>query len=222
MSISCISKFNYKLHLNSSTNEAFLTKAQLVLKSILHMIPNLGGAIIKSVDGYCLDFCAHSVKHLTDFKDSLDYNKVISMIYCLNKQHSFLSKKYNYGLFYLDLKDIVVIDSSIFICINPEVVKNINLIGEFVFYSPFSRNSKSAFFSPELLVLDKIPSAVDCKCFYYSLGALAIYCLFGKNIKDLDVNDVKHILNPIYQTKLYWMLLKATDSNSERRNLIYI
>lgn len=222
MSISCISKFNYKLHLNSSTNEAFLTKVSLVLKSILHMIPNLGGAIIKSVDGYCLDFCAHSVERLIDFNESLDYNTVISMIYCLNKQHSFLSKKYNYGLFYLDLKDIVVIDSSIFICINPEVVKTINSVGEFSFFAPFPRNSKSAFFSPELLALDKIPSVVDCKCFYYSLGALAIYCLFGKNIKDLDVNDVKHILNPILQTKLYWMLLKGIDSNYERRTLLFI
>jgi hypothetical protein len=215
MSITSLSKFNYKLHLKSSANEAFL-------KSILHMIPNSGGAIIKSVNGYCIDFCAHSVQHFSDFKDSHDYNTIISMIYCLNKQHSFLSKKYNYGLFYLDLKDIIVIDSSIFICINPEVVKNINSLGEFSFYSPFSRNSNSAFFSPELLALDKIPSAVGYKCFYYSLGALAIHCLFGKNIKGLDVIDVKHVLNPIYQTKLYWMLLKATDSNYERRNLIYI
>jgi hypothetical protein len=186
------------------------------------MIPNSGGAIIKSVNGYCIEFCAQSVKHLIDFKESLDYTRVISMLYCLNKQQSFLSKKFNYGLFYIDLKDSVVIDSSLFICINPEVVKNINSLGEFVFYSPFSRNSKSAFFSPELLALDKIPSVVNCKCFYYSLGALAIYCLFDKNIKGLDIIDVKHILNPIYQTKLYWMLLKATDSNCERRTLIYI
>jgi len=215
MSITSLSKFNYKLHLKSSPNDRFL-------KSILHMIPNSGGAIIKSVNGYCIDFCAQSVQHLTDFKENLDYNFVISLIYYLNKQHAFLSKKYNYGLFYLDLRDIIVIDSSIFICINPEVVKNINSLGEFVFYSPFSRNSKSAFFSPELLALDKIPSSVDCKCFYYSLGALAIYCLFNKNIKGLDVIDVKYILNPICQTKLYWMLLKATESNCERRTLIYI
>lgn len=219
MSITCVSKFNYKLRLNFSANE---TKVPLVLKSILHVIPNLGGAIIKSVNEYCLDFCANSVQNLIDFKEQLDYGEVISMLYCLNKQYSFLSKKYNYGLFYIDLKDIVVIDSFIFICINPEVVKNINSVGEFSFNSPFSRNSKSAFFSPELLTLDKIPSVVDCKCFYYSLGALAIYCLFGKHIKGLDIIDIKNILKPIFQTKLYWMLLKATDPNCERRNLIYI
>lgn len=222
MSITCVSKFNYKLHLNSSVNEDFLTKVPWVLKSILHMIPNLGGAIIKSVNGYCIDFCAQSVEKLIDFNESLDYNTVVNLIYCLNKQHSFLSKNFNCGLFYIDMKDIIVIDSSIFICINPEVVKNINSVGEFVFYSPFSRSSNSAFFSPELLALDKIPSVVDCKCFYYSLGALAIYFLFGKNIKGCDVIHVKHILNPICQTKLYWMLLKATDPNCGRRNLIYI
>ena len=218
MSIVSLSKFNYKLYLNSSANETFLPN----VKSILHMIPNSGGAIIKSVNGFCIEFCAQSVQKLSDFTESFDYNDVITMIYCLNKQHSFLSKKYKCGLFYLDLKDIVLIDSSIFICINPNVVKNINLVGEFSFYSPFSRNSKSAFFSPELLALDKIPSVVDCKCFYYSLGALAIYCLFGKNINSLDKVEIDKLLFPIYQTKLYWMLLKATDPTCERRNLIYI
>jgi hypothetical protein len=219
MSIVSLSKFNYKLHFNSSVNEGFL-------KSILHMIPNSGGAIIKSVNGYCIEFCAQSVQHnikfSCDFAESFDYNTVISMLYCLNKQHSFLSKKYNCGLFYLDLKDIIVIDSYTYICINPELVKNINTLGEFVFHSPFSRNSKSAFFSPELLALDKIPSAVDYKCFYYSLGALAIHCLFNKNIKGLDIIDVKRVLNPICQTKLYWLLLKAIDSNYERRTLLFI
>jgi serine/threonine protein kinase len=146
----------------------------------------------------------------------------MSMIYCLNKQHLFLSKKHNCGLFYLDLKDIVVIDSSIFVCINPMAITNITSVGDFSFYSPFSRNSKTAFFSPELLALDKIPSAVDCKCFYYSLGALAIYCLFGKHIKGLDSDEIQKLLIPIYQTKLYWMLLKALEYNYERRSFIYI
>lgn len=219
MSITHLSNFNYKLHLKCSANE---TKVPLVLKSILHMIPNLGATIIKSDTKYCIDFSAQSVQHLTDFKDKLDYNSVISLIYCLNKQQLFLSKKHNLGMFYLDFKDIIVIDSFIFICINPEVVKNINCYKEFSFCSPFSRNSKSAFFSPEILALDKIPSVADCKCFYYSLGALAIYCLFNKNIKGLDSCEINKLLLPIYQTKLYWMLLKTIDLNCERRTLLYI
>jgi hypothetical protein len=186
------------------------------------MIPNLGGSIIKSDTKYSIDFSAQSVQHLIDVKANLDYNSVISLTYCLNKQHLFLSKKHNHGLFYLDFKDIIVIDSSIFICINPEVVKNINCYGKFSFYSPFSRNSKTAFFSPEILALDKIPSVVDCKCFYYSLGALAMYCLFGKHIKGINSDEIQQLLNPIYQTKLYWMLLKALEHDSERRTLIYI
>jgi hypothetical protein len=224
MSVTRLSKFNYKLYFNSSANEHFLPKVPLVLKSILHMIPNLGGAIIKSDDGYYIDFCAQSVQPLTEFKKSLDYdyNTVISIIYSLNKQQTFLSEKYNHGMFFIDLKDIVVIDSSIFICINPELVKSINSFGEFSFYSPFSRASNSAFFSPEILAIDKIPSCVDCKCFYYSLGALAIYCLFNKNIKGLTELEIKQLLNPIYQTKLYWMLLKSVSLDYERRTLLFI
>jgi len=218
MSITHLSNFNYKLQLKSSSNDI----VQLVLKSILHMIPNLGGTIIKSDSEYCIDFSAQSVQYLTDVKEKLDYNSVISLIYCLNKQQKFLSMKHNHGLFYLDFKDVILIDSSIFICINPELVKNINCYGEFSFCSPFSRASNTAFFSPEILTLDKIPSVADCKCFYYSLGALAIYCLFNKNIKGLDSIQVNKLLLPIYQTKLYWTLLKTIDSNCERRSLLYI
>jgi hypothetical protein len=218
MSIVSLSEFNYKLQLKSSSNDI----VPLVLKSILHMIPNSGGAIIKSHTKYSIDFSAQSVQHLTDVKDKLDYNSVISIIYCLNKQQTFLSKKHNHGMYYLDFKDIIVVDSSIFICINPEVVKTINCYGEFSFCSPFSRASNTAFFSPEILALDKIPSVMDYICFYYSLGALAIYCLFDKNIKGLDKYEIDKLLLPIYQTKLYWMLLKTIESNCERRILLYI
>jgi len=218
MSITHLSNFNYKLQLKSSLNDI----VPFVLKSILHMIPNFGGTIIKSDTECCINFSAQSVQHLTDVKDNLDYNSVISLIYCLNKQQTFLSKKHNYGMYYLDFKDIIVIDSFIFICINPVVVKTINCYGEFSFCSPFSRASNTAFFSPEILALDKIPSVTDYRCFYYSLGALAIYCLFDKNIKGLDKYEINKLLLPIYQTKLYWMLLKTTDSNCERRSLLYI
>ena len=115
------------------------------------------------------------------------------------------------------MKNIIVIDSSIFICINPSLIKDIR-DKHFTFYSPFSRASKHGFFSPEIMELNFIPASIHLNCFYYSLGALAVYCLFGKKIDKASVSD---LLKPIAQTKLYWMLLKSLSIDCERRTLIY-
>jgi hypothetical protein len=180
----------------------------------------MGGAIIKSSKGHYINFCANSVCKLTEY-NKLGYNDVIFMMNCLNNQNIFLSKKFNCGMYYLDLNDIIVVDSSIFININPQSSKNIT--SEFyTFNSPFSRNSKSSFFSPEILALDKIPATITCKCFQYSLGALAIYFLFGKNARGLDDIDIKKILTPILQTKLYWTLLRAINADYKKRNLLLV
>ena len=218
MSINRISKFNYQLHFSNSVCEPFL-------KSILFMINNFGGALIKSTKGYCIDFCAHGVSKLVDC-EKLDYNLVVSMMNCLNKQNAFLLKKHDCGMFYIDLKDIIVIDSSTFIYCSSENIRKITF-GLYLFNSPFSRDSNTAFFSPEIMVLNKIPAAISFKCFYYSLGALAIYCLFNKNItarinEIVDIADIKKILFPILQTKLYWTILKSTAIDCEKRTLLFI
>jgi hypothetical protein len=216
MSIICLSKFNYQIHLPYFTSEPFL-------KSILEMIPNdLGAAVIKSSKGVCIDLCAHSIEHLSEYKADFDYNDIICIMQNLNKQHDFLRKKYSCGFFIIDLKDIIVIDNSTFICINSNLTKPINLNGDFVFYSPFSRSSNGSFISPELITMNIIPSFASSKCFYYSLGALGISCLFKKKIEGLEIYEIEKILKPIYQTKLYWSLLKSTHVDCDKRTLLYI
>jgi hypothetical protein len=144
------------------------------------------------------------------------------MIHDLNKQNDFLRNNYDCGFFCLDLNNILMIDSSIFIFTHPKFIRKIHL-DHFVFQSPFSRSSNSTFFSPELMAMNSLPSTVGFKCFYYSLGSLCIFCLFGIKIelKD-DSHSINKILKPIYQTKLSWTLLKLTDIDIERRMLIYI
>jgi len=146
------------------------------------------------------------------------------MIHDLNKQNDFLRNNYDCGFFCLDLNNILMIDSSIFICSHPKFIRKIHL-DKFVFQYPFSRSSSSTFFSPELIALNYLPSTVGFKCFYYSLGSLCIYCLFGIKMEVEDyhfVHSIDKILKPIYQTKLNWTLLKLTDFDIERRMLIYI
>jgi len=220
MSLVRLSQFNYQIHFSSSVGEEFL-------KSILEMLNNnnldlgLGATLIKceTGSGWCIDFFADSVCELTDVP--INYNNVVFLMRDLNKQNYILYKKFHRGFFYIDLKDVVVIDSSTFVCVNHRCVENINIEGNFVFNYPFSRASESAFFSPELLSLEKIPAEVNYKCFYYSLGALGIYLLFGKKV-DSCREGLEKIVGSICNTKLYWTLLRCASVDCERRDLLFI
>lgn len=186
--------------------------ADIFFKSIFEM---LSATIIISEKNSILEFYAHSVKHLTQ----LDYYQTISLLHSLYKQNSYL-ENFGLGFYCLGADDIVMIDDSIFICINPVFIKEKDANGDFSFYAPFSRIRSLGFFSPEIRALYTIPATVSHKCFYYSLGALAICSLFGdgKNTDDVSVK----LLKPIAQTKLYWTILKLLSIDCERRMLLFI
>jgi hypothetical protein len=81
---------------------------------------------------------------------------------------------------------------------------------ELLFSKPFTR-SNYGFWSPEILKLDCIPSSCPTNCFFYSLGLLLLYSMFGSREKES--------LNIIFGTKLYWCILRLL---SEKRTLLYI
>jgi|UniRef100_A0A6C0DSG5 hypothetical protein len=181
----------------------------------------LPGSYIVSVnkEPLAINFFSKSVKPLSYYckKRLVDYYMAINIIRDLYNQHIFVSK-YGYGFYYIDLDDIIVIDNSIFLYINSQVVKEFRN-GQLMFFSPFNRTAQHAFYAPEILVLQSIPAKLSHKCFYYSLGALAIYCLFGAKLVN---SDASLLLKPISQTKLYWLILKLVDPDCERRSALII
>jgi hypothetical protein len=235
MSITTLSQFNFKFQLKRGSQSDSSVAELSLLKSIMEIISNTGSgsgsgsgssgssgaSIIKSASGYHIEFYATSVTYLSAVSLPLDYNVVINILNCLRRQQDILYNKYNYGIYYIDLNDIIVIDSDIFIYTNPDGIKPLNSSGNFIFNSPFYRNSSSAFFSPELMKLDKIPATINYKCFYYSLGAFGIYCLFMKKLNTIE-DTIEKILKPIYQTKLYWMILRSCSIDHERRSILFI
>ena len=238
MSITTLTQFNFKFQLKRGSQSDSSVAELSLLKSIMEIISNSGSgsgsgsgssgssgssgaSIIKSASGYHIEFCATSVTYLSALSLPLHYNVVINSLNCLRMQQDILYNKYNYGIYYIDLNDIIVIDSDIFIYTNPDGIKPLNSSGNFIFNSPFYRNSSSAFFSPELIKLDKIPATINYKCFYYSLGAFGIYCLFMKKLNNIE-DTIEKILKPIYQTKLYWMLLRSCSIDHERRSILLI
>jgi len=206
----------------------FLNKNELFLQSIV--VPMLLDGAFMNDSFNTIEFYAHSVKPLSLYLQSgMSYHSVIHLIWYLSKQQEFL-KKNGYGFYSLHLNDILVIDECKFICVNPEIVKQIKN-ESITFYSPFLRNG---FVSPEILNVESIPASISYRCFYYSLGALAVYCYFGINICDVGANcddlDETHlvyskimdILSPISDSKLYWCLLKCLCVDSNKRSLLFV
>jgi hypothetical protein len=181
----------------------------------------LPGSYIVSVNNepIAINFFSTSVKPLSYYckKGLVDYYMTLNIICDLYNQRDFLDKR-GYGFYCIHLEDIIVIDKSIFICTNPDVVKECRN-KQLAFFSPFNRTAEHGFYSPEILQLQSIPAKVSHKCFYYSLGALAIYCLVGGKLEN---SHASLLLKPISQTKLYWLILKLVDSDCERRSALII
>ena len=160
----------FQLRFNSPNYEA-------LLKSVAFVVGG-GGAGSR----HAFEFRANKVQtlelHLMEHGYKMNYNACLSLLYNLDSQNEFLLAS-GFSIFCLCLKDILVIDDSCFVFVNPENLRATDANGGIVFLSPFS---KHGFCSPELLAACKLPCKVSCTTFYYSLGALAVYCLFKKNL----------------------------------------
>jgi len=153
-------------------------------------------------------FTAEQIRTLSDYLDkeeSLTEAKCIKMIDTLTKQIIYLERT-NYAFYGVSVRDIIVINDTVFININPDTllpVKNNNML----FLNPFL---KPQFVSSDIKQLTKLPSKIDCKVGYYSLAALIIYCLLNEEIVEIEekqrIKYIETILKPIFYTKIYWFL----------------
>ena len=171
-------------------------------------------------------------------KASLSYNSCLSLLYNLANQNSFLEKEKDkdkkYSIFCIRLKDILVINDSNFIFVNPENIGPVDAAGQITFLSPFSRHG---FCSPEILLLAFLPCKLDVETFYYSLGALAVFCISNVNVSNsfTDVTefsrspsesgskiDLSSVLKQIFGTKLYWTILRLLHVEPKKRTFLFV
>jgi hypothetical protein len=161
-------------------------------------------------------FCAENIKPLKDLikNNSLSHNKCIKLIYDLTNQILYL-KKLGYSFYGFDINDILVVDELFMFCSAEYVVPLVN--ESIIFYSPI----KQAYFSnPELYNLTTLPSEISYKCCYYSLGTLVIYCLLNAYIKRIE--EIEQVIEPLYNTKIYWFMKRCLDSDINKRELLLI
>ena len=205
---------------------------EIFLKSI-HESCLLSGSSINS-KGNTISFYASSVQpfdHKCDNNNKRSYNTFIHFVCSLSKQQQYL-ENYGFSFYGIHLSDILVIDECRFVIINPTMCKEIRASSShsksIILTEPFLKGGGgggggSSFFSPELIAIDHLPASLHYKTFYYSLGLLSIYYLFGPTTTTTITNDHFELqLNSISGTKLYFFILRLLRKNPEDRYMIFI
>ena len=157
-------------------------------------------------------FHATSVMRFTEFKqeNQITMSTIERLIENLTNQIDYLSKEYNHTFYRINPNDILVID------LMPLIKSETD---EIIFTMPFC---KDYYISPEIKEITSLPSKINAKTIYYSLGSFIIdllYILFS--IKERKAT-IKTIPIQIKYTKLYWFLHKATLLNPKDRYLLFI
>jgi len=166
-------------------------------------------------------FTAENVKPLSTFlqKGKLTNQETIKMIHDLSKQIAYLETKLLAFIGY-NLEDILVINDDTFFIINTSRLLKIDPSTNYIpIYSPIE---KPYFSSPELNELTKLPSKIDYRASYYSLGALILFCSTNIYIFAELKEDKHDILKPIYYTKIYWFLRRCFHETCNKRILLFI
>ena len=166
-------------------------------------------------------FHASSVMRFTEFKqeNQITMKTIEQLIKNLTNQLHHLSKEYNHTFYRFNPNDIIVIDFSQFLYISLDDLMPITTdktINEIIFTVPFC---KDYYISPELKEITSLPSSINAKTIYYSLGLFIIDLLYSF----FSIKERKSLIPPqIKYTKLYWFLYKATMPNPKDRHLLFI
>jgi len=130
-------------------------------------------------------------------------------VYDLGSQILYL-KDNNIGIFYFDLNDIIIINSSDFLFINPNKLfkkGNTNSIQSEIWEKNISE--KLDFMPPELKNKNINISLLQYSTAYYSLAKLILY------VFDLVLDD-------IYFTSIYFFLHRCLEVDPKKRELLYL
>ena len=215
----------YKIHQTNDTDTNFLlylsgnkSRKYEIYRSIsdTKILPN---AFYNDEDQVII-FTAEKVSTLSAIlsKGSLTMKNAINMVSNLSKQISYL-QAHNIAFYGYNLDDIIVINETIYIIANTKNMLDIDEGTEGIYFN--SPINQIKFTSPEVIKLTKLPSNVNYRSSYYSLGALICFSLLNINICSNETN-IEKILEPINYTKMYWFLKRCFLPKSEERLLLFI
>lgn len=219
---------SYKVSQDSPYNFNMLIKGKNNQKIYNSLIKTniLNNSFIDVLDD-CICFTAETVEPLKDFLFKENTNtkltniQSIQLLKTITRQIKYL-EGINYTFYGFNIDDILVINETKYIIVSSEHIKHIQDT-EMIFNYPFNI---PYFSSPEILKLTNLPSKQHYKSCYYSLGALLVFCVLNKNL--LVGNEIKsdkeldELLEPIYDTNIYWFLKRCLNSDVNKRVLLLV
>lgn len=224
--IEFLSTDEFSVYKNKEQNTLFTIEFQKSSESLINSIIKTKLIIASTIsDDYKIfSFRCSSVKSFKKFisnRENINYENSLKIIVSLVKQFQYLIT-IEYECFYeYIIENIIVIDDDKFIYLSNEDLLKLSESNKINFIKPFNREG---FISPELLKINAIPSELNYKTIYYSLGALVVYFLFNKNINNKDglKYDLNEILKPIEGTKLFGLLNRCLCEEANSRSIIYL
>jgi hypothetical protein len=160
------------------------------------------------------------LKKFISNKKNINYENTLKLVVSLTNQIQYLIITECECFYEYIIENIIVIDDDKFIYLSNDDLLKISESNNFNFTNPFNRNG---FISPELFKINSIPSELNYKTIYYSLGALVVYFLFDKNInKDEFKYDLNEILKLIEGTKLFGLIIRCLFQEANERSIVYI
>jgi len=161
----------------------------------------------------------------------MSYQPCLWFLYNLYNQNEYLMNE-DMSIFCMRIKDILVINNSIFVFINCKNVANIDIHTDTIsFTTPFSR---FGFCAPEIMAVSALPAIVDSRCFLYSLAALLVFCITRVNICELTTENTRIVenlgvysvilphLKTLVGTKLHWCILRMLKVVPRKRRFLYL
>ena len=221
---------------NKSFSIFFDSYNEVLIKSILKTRIILGATTTEKYRS--LTFKASSVLSFFDFQKELKrenkslkltYNLALKMTHNLVTQLNYLITQFSKTFLGFSPKNLIIIDKSKFVYLCDEFLLDIIKNGEngekILIKSPFTRDD--FFLAPELLSIKEIPTFINYKVSYFSLGYLILYTLLGddSDSEDLPEKDkISHRMSTliIKNTKLYWLLERCLVEEPKNRSILFI
>jgi hypothetical protein len=206
-----------------------ITRTKILSNAFLSEAENNESSVGQEAEA--IMFTAQTVKPLSILlqKGKLTNRQTVKMIHDLSNQIAYLETNM-LAFFGYNLEDILVINEDIYFIANTKHLLRMESSGKIESSSKneskhlyFNNPIEKPYFSnPELNELTKLPSKIDYRASYYSLGALVLFCATNIYIFAELKEDNRDILKPIYYTKIYWFLRRCFLKDSKQRILLFI
>jgi hypothetical protein len=144
---------------------------------------------------------------------SLYYPHAVSLVLCLGAQLEELSDGIDgekYGVLFLNLNDIIIIDNTWYLLINLSKVFPLTKENSIELYNPIPLNG---FMAPELENVKTLPVTVSHTCAYYSLALLTLHTMNLLGDPGIDT---------IIGSRLFYLLERCLNKNPKERHFLYV